>query len=420
MGRLTKTHRQRLEEFLPKLDKRLEDLGRPFLPEISKMTLEFLQPFVDEIEAGQYAGGSFLKNSSAHIWRSISETIVLRFPDYYRPIVTADREADPRLNKKVTKAHFFWDPAYVLEFAVKYNWLDQRSITETGIKFDAWRRDADQRSADEAQDRVNFKFQWGSVEYERLYELALRCLKDRSATATDTERCVKLIYALSFFTGRRPWEEVGRISVFREVDHPEGDPNWIEHADDWLEVEGIGKKSVEDEISLTIPIFGVSSAELVEALVELRMIQAGKKWFDLTRDKGQTASSRIIGALGYQWRKFREKEVDPCFERPLSMGYTFEHNASKNDGEGLFNAYDLRRLYVSYSFFRYREFCSESGIQAPEDPIAYAQEILGHSKDGLGAAHTQTYTLFSYRDSKPLQVRGAVNTKFSTRQVITC
>jgi hypothetical protein len=102
------------------------------------------------------------------------------------------------------------------------------------------------------------------------------------------------------------------------------------------------------------------------------------------------------------------------------MGYTFEHNASKNDGEGLFNAYDLRRLYVSYSFFRYREFCSESGIQAPEDPIAYAQEILGHSKDGLGAAHTQTYTLFSYRDSKPLQVRGAVNTKFSTRQVITC
>ena len=419
MGRLTKDHQRRLDAFIATLDERLTGLGRPFIPEVSDQTLAFLQSFIDEIEEGKYQAGSFLKNSAPHIWKAISQTIILRFPDHHRPITDKDREEDLRLDPKLSKARFFWDPTFVFDFAVRFDWRSKSKQTDAFYKLREWRTTADNRSSAEAKDRRNFKFDWGDTEYARLYDLAIRCLKDRSVTETDSERCVRLIFALSFFTGRRPWEEVGRISVFREAEPPADDPH-VEHADDWLEVEGIGKKSIDGESSLIIPVFGVSSAQLVEGLIELRMIESGKKWFSLTRDKGQTASSRIIGSLGYQWRKFSDNEVEPCFERPLAVGYTFEHNASKNGGEGQFNAYDLRRLYVSYAFFRYCEYCREIGDRVPADPIDYAQDVLGHSKTGISEEHTTTYTLFRYRGADELEPPGKLNTRFSTRQVITC
>jgi hypothetical protein len=419
MGRLTKDHQHRLGVFVEKLEKRLQAVGRPFIPEVQDYSLEFLQTFVEEVEAGKYQGGSFLKNSAPHIWKAISEMIVINFPEFHRPITEEDRAKDVRLDKRFTKARFFWDPTYVYDFGVRYDWRHKTAETEIFRKFQDWRLEADNRSSNEARDRRSFKFEWGDTEYDRLYDLALRCLRERNAVQTDTERCVRLIFGLSFFTGRRPWEEVGRISVFRESDPPDDNPD-VEHADDWLEVEGIGKKKDEKEASVIIPVFGISSRELVEALVELRMIESGKTWFSLTRDKGSTASSQIIGALGYQWRKFSDSEVEPCFERSLAAGYNFDHNASKNSGVAQFNAYDLRRLYVSFAFHRYCEFCRDNGIRVPEDPIDYAAMILGHSTEGVSEQHTITYTLFRYRGGEELNPAGVTNERFTKRQLAPC
>jgi hypothetical protein len=420
MGSITKDHQARLTEFINRMDQRNADLGRPFIPELSDMTVEFIQTFVDEVEAGKYKGGSFLKNSAAHIWRQISEAIIIRFPELHRPITKEDWLKDNRLNPKLCKAKYFWDATYVYDFLIRNDWRNRGEETALSVKLSEWRSDATKRSKGEAEDRRNFKFRWGDVEYERLHELAVRCLKDRLVTVTDAERCVQLIFGLSFFTGRRPWEEVGRISVFREAQPPEDHPD-VEHADDWLEVEGIGKKSSDDDDVLVIPVFGISSAELVEAMIELRMIESGKSWFSMTRDKSETASSKLSSALEHQWGKFVAEEVEPCFDRCLEAGYTFEHNASKTRGIAKFTAYDLRRLYVSYAFHRYCEYCREDlGIEPPADPTDYAEQILGHQSRGADRTATITYTLFSFVGSGVLPIAGAKNTRFSTRQIVPC
>ena len=392
MGRLTKLHRERLDTFLSELDSTLEELGRPFIPEIQSRVIDFMKPFIAEVEEGKIKPSSFLKNTYGHFWREISDLIALKFPGEHRP--------HPKKTDARTKAFFYWDRIYVHDVCFKYDWRTKTTETPEYARISEWRTECNQRSDAETDTRQGTHFQWGDVEYERLYSLAMECLQDRSADQTDNERCVRLIFALAFFTGRRPWEEIGRISVFREGEPPNTED--CEHADDWLEVEGIGKKADALGEKITIPVFNISAAELCEALVELRMLESDKSWFSTTREKGANASGNIIGALGYTFSKFCRKRVDPCFERSIANGYNFEHNASKGKGHVRFSAYDLRRMYCSYGYWRQCQWFEENGYVAYEDAIPWARTHLGHT-DTQNQKHTATYLGFYFQGENPLK-----------------
>ena len=390
MGRLTKLHRERLDTFLHELDGVLEDLGKPFVPEIQERVIEFIKPFIEDVQAEKMKPSSFLKNSYGHFWREISDLIALKFPDLHTPL--------PYKSDNRTNANFYWDRVFVHDVCFKYNWDTKTTETEEYKTISEWRTECNKRSDAETQTRQEDQFQWGGVEYERLYELALQCLRERSADQTDNERCARLIFALSFFTGRRPWEEVGRISVFREGEAP--DTPDCEHADDWLEVEGIGKKAEGVDETITIPVFNISAAELCDALVELRMIESEKSWFSTTREKGANASGVIIGTLGEPFSKFCRKYVDPCFERSHANGYDFVHNASKGKGHVRFNAYDLRRMYCSYGFWRQCEWFKENGFAPNKNALRWARTYLGHT-ERKNDKHTATYLGFYFLGDKP-------------------
>ena len=408
MGRLTTLHRQRLDAFLTEMDAILDDLGQPFVPELQDRVVDFLQPFIKDVEDGKIKASSFLKNSYGHFWREISEHIALKFPEEHRPM---RRGEDAR-----TKARFKWDKIYVHDVLLKYDSYTKTELTPTYKIIQEWRTACNERSAAETQHRKGCKVEWGNPEYQALFDLAMRCLQDRGATETDNERCVRLIYALTFFTGRRPWEEVGRISVFREADAP--DDEAAEHADDWLEVEGIGKKSDDADDKLIIPVFNISSLELVEAMIELRMIESSKPWFSLTRDKGATASTDIIGTLGYQWNVLAREKIDPCFERVIANGFNFDHNKSKGKGHSRFNAYDLRRMYCSYGFWRYNEWCVENGFEPWEDAVPWARTYLGHV-ESKNEQQTATYLGFKFRGDEDLSQRSGLKANpYSSREPV--
>ena len=149
------------------------------------------------------------------------------------------------------------------------------------------------------------------------------------------------------------------------------------------------------------------------------MIESSKPWFSLTREKGASASTDIIGSLGYQWNKFCRERVDACFERSLNSGFNFDHNASKGRGHSRFNAYDLRRMYCSYGFWRYNEWCLENGFQTWEDAVPWAKTYLGHA-DSKTDKHTTTYLGFTFRGDEPLRdQRGLKANPFSTRKAVT-
>ena len=410
MGKMPEIHRAKLDALIADLDRELDDLGRPFVPEIQERVIQFIEPFIDEVESGRIKPSSFLGNTIQNFWREISELIILKFPDEHRPMM---KNEDGR-----TKAKFKWDKGYVHDVCFKYDCYTKNEVTPAYKKIYAWRSAKNKRSSDEAKHRTGESFEWGIPEYDKLYELALSCIRKRGTVESDNDRCVRLIYALSFFTGRRPWEEVGRISVFREAE-PSEDVIFPEHADDWLEVEGIGKKSNDHDDKLIIPVFNISSAELVEAMIELRMIESSKTWFSMDREQGKALSTKVQGSLQRNWERFRDKEIDPIFERCYSHGFAFEHNRSKGKGAARFNAYDLRRMYCSYGFWRYNQWSVENGYEPWKDPVRWARTYLGHV-ESKSNEQTLTYLGFDFKGDDDLrQQSGLKPNPMGVRHAIT-
>ena len=209
---------------------------------------------------------------------------------------------------------------------------------------------------------------------------------------TDTEEIARLILAISWHTGRRPWSESAYTAQFEEIDdpvrwdwliterrHPQFEVNFEkvttpfpdpEFADGWLRFDGNAKWSFKEHLAgeplpLDIPVVGIDPSVVIKALVRLRKLEANKPWFhrDVDVDKLTIQSSlqKVTKRLEVEW-------IDPILEPIYAAGQRFPDT----DG-GRFTSYHLRPLYAARMI---REMTRSTGDEP--DPTVVIKHLLGH------------------------------------------
>jgi len=209
---------------------------------------------------------------------------------------------------------------------------------------------------------------------------------------TETEEIARLILAISWHTGRRPWSESAYTAQFEEIDepvrvdwliterrHPQFETDFQtvstpwprpEFASGWLRFLGNAKWTFKEHLlgeplPLDIPVIGVDPSEVLAALVRLRKLESGKPWFNrgIPVDKLTIQSSlqRVTDRLITDW-------ITPILEPVYESGQRFPDTDS-----GRFTSYHLRPLYAARMI---RQMELVSGIKP--HPTVVIKHLLGH------------------------------------------
>ena len=230
---------------------------------------------------------------------------------------------------------------------------------------------------------------------------------------TENDRIARLILAVSFFTGRRPWSEVGFLAEFENTDNPvcrdwkvdlktasnyETDFELIEKpwepsdwADGWLIFRGNGKRTKKEDkagwsIPLDIPVLGIDPDDLIQALSEIRELERRKLWF---RPELPAHEQTIEPALAFNTTKALG-EIHTILEPIYAAGHRFPDT----DG-GRFTSYHFRPLYANRMAWEMR-----TATGSNTDPTVIAKRLLGHF-GGLGKA-SLAYQSFDFLGDAPI------------------
>lgn len=273
-----------------------------------------------------------------------------------------------------------------------------------------------EKGADEkaVQSKHEALIEWDRSIYEALLERATSWLHPTEGE-TENDRIVKLIFAVSFFTGRRPWSEVANVGEFEVVTEPK-EWEWVidestdaeyltnfevqtvpiefhDWADGWLRMRGAAKPSYKEKVrgeSLPVdfPVLGIDPLAIVEAMAELRKLEAGKSWFRATG----SADKEIIGSvLQGVASKLIQTEIEPIFEPIYERGHKLPGTKT-----GRFTVYHLRSLYASRLHAEIRQVQREEGMVGMSN-VRFAKAFLGHRAKTFGAA-SLNYTVWEYVD----------------------
>ena len=230
---------------------------------------------------------------------------------------------------------------------------------------------------------------------------------------TENDQIARLILAISFFTGRRPWSEIGFLAEFETTDEPvcrdwkvglKTSPNYetdfelietpwepSDWADGWLIFRGNAKRTKKEDLAgwsipLDIPVLGIDPDDLIRALAEVRELERKKLWF---RPELPAHEQTIEPALAFNTTKAL-KEVHMILEPIYAAGHQFPDT----DG-GRFTSYHFRPLYANRMAWELR-----SVTGANTDPTVIAKRLLGHF-GGLGKA-SLAYQSFDFLGDAPI------------------
>ena len=235
---------------------------------------------------------------------------------------------------------------------------------------------------------------------------------------SENDRIARLVLAISFFTGRRPWSETAFLAEFESTEEPvlrewkissSSDPKFevdfdlistpwepSDWADGWITFRGNAKRTKKEDLAgwsipLDIPVVGSSPEDLIRALGELRGLERGKSWFRPEVDAGDS----IIGSALQQNTAKAMVEVEAILEPIYAAGHRFPDTEN-----GRFTAYHLRPLYANRMAWEMR-----SVTGANTDSTVIAKWLLGHF-GGLGKA-SLAYQSFEFLGDAPIPpVRG--------------
>jgi len=225
---------------------------------------------------------------------------------------------------------------------------------------------------------------------------------------TETEEIVRLILAISWHTGRRPWSETAYTAKFEVTKNPRrwdwlvdmpGDPDYDTnfeivsvpepdpgYADAWIHFLGNCKWTRKEHLNgaplpLDIPVVGVTGEQVVEALARLRQMESRRSWFrpDIPVDKLTIGSS-----LQYAISQVIADCLDPILQPLYEAGAVFPDTK-----DGKFTSYHLRPLYACRM-----GVIKEATTGKRPDPTVMAKHLLGH-RGTVGTA-SLAYQSFEY------------------------
>lgn len=227
---------------------------------------------------------------------------------------------------------------------------------------------------------------WNREAFDSMTDTAFDWLTESGGDARNTRhRCARMILAVCWFTGRRPWAEASLHADFI----PSDGPDW---ADGWVRVTGLAKKTkavvegVEDEKQIDIPLFGITIDEFLKGFHRLREIQATEEWFQPGNDRGHEV---VKAALVYYAQEEMKSAVADAFSPVIDAGYQLKLEVKS-----------FRALYASQGQHRQQDWCLKNG-QAPANINGYAKRYIGHF--GLRSEEdTAEYLRFTYLGKYPI------------------
>lgn len=307
-------------------------------------------------------------------------------------------------------------------------YADGSGRTPTSEALIGVRKQLTKQEQSELQARGRKEVVWGDSIYRPLLSTFREWLVDPRGR-NDYEDMCRLIYAVTFFTGRRPWSEVVRIGDFLKIDRPrlwdwevndadspeyltnpnftsrlffeyKGEPvDFSDWADGWLRINGSAKPTYKEKvlnkcIPVDFPVLGVDPELVIEGIKRFRALASTKDWYprDYVVEEG-------IHKLAIQPRFTRYSEaIERDLIQPLFDATGNTHQLPNRRRPGKFTVYFLRPMYASYAYSVYSEASREC-----EDSVdsmvgkLFIQYILGHHDPGMSSA-TDHYTSWKFQN----------------------
>lgn len=236
---------------------------------------------------------------------------------------------------------------------------------------------------------------------------------------SENDRMSRLILAISFFTGRRPWSETAFGGEFKVTSNPVrrdwkvdlktandyltnfdlksepwDDASW---SDGWLRFDGNAKRTKKEDVAgfsipLDIPVIGIAPEDIVEAMAELRELQKNRSWY---RPDLPAQEQTVQSALQANTKK-AVGELDGVFESIYNKGHKFPPTGH-GESTGRFAVYHLRPMWANRLGYEMRTITGKN-----IDQVVVSKWLLGHF-GGLGKA-SMAYLSFDYLGDKRIPV----------------
>jgi len=383
MGRVAKRHQEEISQIANQVAEIAENGGD------DGAIQEILLPFIDSAEkrvgTGQMSSSTFLKTFMPAVWKEVGAAMGATAASARVRLFTYDiANRTPLVLAEAIKGRRQEDNAnYEIQLTGKLTtkcpfneetWLDLRDVAETWLV---------------------------------------------KGGESENDRIARLILAISFFTGRRPWSETafgGEFSVttnpvrrdwkvslktapdyltnFDLKSEPWGETDW---ADGWLRFDGNAKKTRKEDtagfpIPLDIPVLGISPEDIVEAMAELRELQKNRSWY---RPELPAHEQIIQSAIQANTRKAMD-EMDQLLESIYVKGHKFPPTGH-GESNGRFVPYHLRPMWACRMGHEMRSVTGKN-----IDQVVIGKWLLGHF-GGLGKA-SLAYMSFDYLADKRIPV----------------
>jgi len=219
---------------------------------------------------------------------------------------------------------------------------------------------------------------------------------------TENDQIARLILALGFFTGRRPFSEIAFTAKFSEIStpcrrhweiedqyaqdywtnfnlisEPAPNPTW---ADEWLHFEGNGKPTAKEKaagfsIPLDIPLICTSADDMIEALDRLRDLESDKSWFA----NQKSVSDSVVRSILQRNLGNAQEEIDEVLKPIYEAGIPFP-SVGGGRSTGMFSPYHLRPIYANRCAYA----IARSAGEGQRNDTVVTKWILGHMS-GLGS-----------------------------------
>jgi hypothetical protein len=235
------------------------------------------------------------------------------------------------------------------------------------------------------------KVKWNKDMYDRTLRYCRDWVRGKNLDSDDYLAICQIIAGICFFTGRRPWSEIGCKSRILVGESQEGVPPEDDWADGWVTVTNLAKKSErqreEGLDKVTLPVCGITAIELVDACIDLHDRLIAYEWFDLENDE----ISRVVKAkLIASGQKLMLRYIRPIFKPAID----------KSQRKYVKTGYRLfRQLYTDYMFSvreaamkRYSMYEDDYGLSLMDSNI-FGMIYLSHEDPTT----TALYNFWLYR-----------------------
>ena len=252
--------------------------------------------------------------------------------------------------------------------------------------YNRWHKRNNETRYDKRMAKQESQIVWNRDTFESMTDLCTDWLTTGGMGARNNRHtCARMVLAVSWFTGRRPWSEAALNAEFV----PSIGPEW---ADGWVKVTGLAKKTkavvegLEDEQQIDIPLFGISTDEFLKGFQKLREVEAEEEWFQPSNSRGHEF---IKSAISYYTQEEMNSAVTEAFAEVIDAGYPLKLEVKS-----------FRAFYASQGHHRQQEWCLKNG-QAPANINGYAKRYIGHF--GLRSEQdTAEYLRFTYLGDHPI------------------